>query len=76
MVFKELAASLSAAGAKGRLEAVQADLSSVEEVRRVFEWVESNLGAVSVVVNSAGILMLAPIQGKDCSQFDLVTLVI
>ncbi|XP_034257041.1 11-beta-hydroxysteroid dehydrogenase-like 6 [Thrips palmi] len=72
--LQDLAASLKACGATGRLEAVQADLSSVEEVRRVFQWVEDNLGAVSVLVNNAAILLQKPIQDLDATDIQsLVT---
>ncbi|XP_034231398.1 farnesol dehydrogenase-like [Thrips palmi] len=67
-----LAASLRASGAKGRLEVVQADLSSVEEVGRVFQWVEDNLGGVSVVVNNAAILAHHPIQDLDLLQIQAI----
>ncbi|XP_034253734.1 farnesol dehydrogenase-like [Thrips palmi] len=66
--LQDLAASLKACGATGRLEAVQADLSSVEEVRRVFQWVEDNLGAVSVLVNNAAVIHHKPTQELDLTK--------
>lgn len=66
--LEDLAASLSAKGTKGRLEVVQADLSTVEEVHRVFNWVEDNLGGVSVVINSAGVVATNTIQDLDLSE--------
>ncbi|KAJ1519801.1 hypothetical protein ONE63_005054 [Megalurothrips usitatus] len=42
--------------AKGKLHPLQADLSVIEEVQRVYQWVEDNLGGVSILVNNAAIL--------------------
>lgn len=45
----------------GRAIAVQADVASSGDVRRLFEETERQLGPVDVLVNNAGIMQLAPI---------------
>ncbi|KAE8751860.1 hypothetical protein FOCC_FOCC001337 [Frankliniella occidentalis] len=57
------AASLS--GLRGRLEPLQADLSSTDELCRVFKWVDDNLGGISVLVNNAAIMPLVAIPDFD-----------
>ncbi|KAF2888747.1 hypothetical protein ILUMI_17426, partial [Ignelater luminosus] len=42
--------------APGNLYAVQTDISNEEDVVRAFEWIEKNVGAVSILVNNAGII--------------------
>lgn len=55
----KLVAELTQAG--GKAVAVQADVSKVDDVRRLFETVEQQLGKVDVVVNNAGILKTVPL---------------
>jgi 3-oxoacyl-[acyl-carrier protein] reductase len=60
----KLVAELTQAG--GKAVAVQGDVSKVEDVRRLFETVEQQLGKVDVLVNNAGILKTAPLaQSSD-----------
>ena len=60
----KLVAELTQAG--GKAIAVQGDVSKVEDVRRLFETVEQQLGKVDVLVNNAGILKTAPLaQSSD-----------
>ncbi|KAJ1527932.1 hypothetical protein ONE63_007866 [Megalurothrips usitatus] len=63
--LQELAAKL--AGEKGKLHPLPADLSRPEEVRRVYQWVEDNLGGVAIVVNNAAVLSLVPLQDTDAA---------
>jgi 3-oxoacyl-[acyl-carrier protein] reductase len=56
----------------GSAVAVRADVSKPEEVARLFEETASAFGGVDVVVNSAGIMPLAPIQQGDIEAFDKV----
>lgn len=49
---------------QGTLHPLVADLSREEEVRRVYQWIDDNVGGVTVVVNNAAVLSLAPLQGK------------
>ncbi|XP_052131181.1 farnesol dehydrogenase-like [Frankliniella occidentalis] len=60
------AASLS--GLRGRLEPLQADLSSTDELCRVFKWVDDNLGGISVLVNNAAIMPLVAIPDFDPAE--------
>jgi len=55
----KLVAELTQAG--GRAIAVQADVSQVEDVRRMFDTVEQQLGKIDVLVNNAGILKTMPL---------------
>lgn len=47
-------AAIEAAG--GRAVAVQADVASVADVRRMFDTIEGSLGHIDILVNNAGIL--------------------
>ncbi|KAF2897566.1 hypothetical protein ILUMI_08609 [Ignelater luminosus] len=40
----------------GRLYAVKTDISNEEEVIGAFEWIKNNLGAISILINNAGII--------------------
>ncbi|XP_052130591.1 farnesol dehydrogenase-like isoform X2 [Frankliniella occidentalis] len=62
------AQAASLAGLRGRLEPLQADLSSTDELRRVFKWVDDNLGGISVLVNNAAILSTVPVPDQDPAQ--------
>ena len=53
-----LVAELTQAGAKA--VAVQADVSKVDQVRRMYDEVEQKLGKLDVLVNNAGILKTMP----------------
>ncbi|KAE8740497.1 hypothetical protein FOCC_FOCC014002 [Frankliniella occidentalis] len=59
------AQAASLPGLRGRLEPLQADLSSTDELRRVFKWVDDNLGGISVLVNNAAILSQVPVPDQD-----------
>ncbi|XP_063930183.1 farnesol dehydrogenase-like [Zophobas morio] len=43
-------------GKKGKLYAVRTDMSKEEEILRAFQWVESNLGHVHILINNAAVL--------------------
>lgn len=55
----KLVAELTQAG--GKAVAVQGDVSKADDVRRLFETVEQQLGKADVVVNNAGILKTVPL---------------
>ncbi|KAK3927703.1 Farnesol dehydrogenase [Frankliniella fusca] len=61
--LQALAAKL--AGQPGRLEPLQGDVSTTEGVKRVFKWVDDNLGGISVLVNNAAIAAFTPVQDQD-----------
>lgn len=67
---EEARANIEAAG--GRAVAVKADISSATEVKQLFETAVSAFGEIGVVVNSAGIMPLAPIAAGDIDAFDKV----
>ncbi|KAK3927699.1 Farnesol dehydrogenase [Frankliniella fusca] len=64
--LQALAAKL--AGQPGRLEPLQGDVSTTEGVKRVFKWVDDNLGGISVLVNNAGIIIYTPVQDLDPAE--------
>ena len=61
---------IEAAGRTGL--AYKADIADAPAVEQVFEAVEKQLGGVDVVINSAGIMPLAPVAGLDLDVLDRV----
>jgi 3-oxoacyl-[acyl-carrier protein] reductase len=64
----ELVAKLQAAGA--RAIAVQADVSKAEDVRRMFDACQAQLGKVDVLVNNAGVLKTVPLADTSDALYD------
>ena len=60
------------AAAGGRAVAVGADIANAAAVKRLFETAKSAFGDITAVVNSAGIMELAPIRAGDIDGFDKV----
>jgi 3-oxoacyl-[acyl-carrier protein] reductase len=56
----------------GRAVAVQADVAEPADVARLFDAAEAAHGRIGVVVNSAGIMKLAPIAAASVEDFDAV----
>jgi 3-oxoacyl-[acyl-carrier protein] reductase len=67
---EEAVKGIAAAG--GKAIAVGADISKPAEVKQLFEKAKSAFGEITVVVNSAGIMLLSPIQEGDIDSFDKV----
>lgn len=67
---EETVKRIEAAG--GTAIAVGADISKVAEVAQLFEKAKSAFGEITVVVNSAGVMLLAPIRKGDIENFDKV----
>ena len=63
-----LVAELRAAGAQAI--AVKADVARADEVRRMFETSEQQLGKVDVLVNNAGVLKTVPLADTSDALFD------
>ncbi|MGF6770994.1 3-oxoacyl-[acyl-carrier protein] reductase [Paraburkholderia sp. GAS199] len=63
-----LAAQLSENGAKAI--AVKADVSKPDDVRRLFETTEQQLGKVDVLVNNAGVLSTLPLAETSDAVYD------
>jgi 3-oxoacyl-[acyl-carrier protein] reductase len=63
-----LVTELSVAGT--RAIAVKADVSNADDVRRMFEITEQQLGKVDVLVNNAGVLKPAPLAETSDAQYD------
>ncbi|MFM0242986.1 SDR family oxidoreductase [Paraburkholderia phytofirmans] len=64
----QLVAGLTAAGAKAI--AVKADVSNANDVRRLFEITEQQLGKVDVLVNNAGVLKTVPLADTSDALYD------
>ncbi|HEY3537063.1 MAG TPA: SDR family oxidoreductase [Trinickia sp.] len=58
------------ADAGGRAHAVQADVSIAEDVERLYATAQREFGRVDVVVNSAGVMSVAPIGQGNVDAFD------
>jgi 3-oxoacyl-[acyl-carrier protein] reductase len=67
---QETVDEIKAAG--GQAIAVQADVAVAPEVERLFKQTLETLGTIDLVVNSAGIMPLAPIVESDLEAFDKV----
>jgi 3-oxoacyl-[acyl-carrier protein] reductase len=63
-----LVAELMAAGAKAI--AVKADVSNADDVRRMFETTEQQLGKVDVLINNAGVLKTVPLADASDALYD------
>ena len=59
-------------GAGGLALAVQGDVASPEDVKRLFQTARAKYDRIDVVVNCAGIMPLAPISRGDIEGFDKV----
>ncbi|MBZ7924769.1 SDR family oxidoreductase [Ensifer adhaerens] len=53
----------------GKAVAVQADVSDATAVKRMFDSAEADFGGVDVLVNNAGVMMLAPLAKADDDNF-------
>ena len=58
------------ANAGGRAIVVAADVADENEVTAMFDRVEAEFGGVDVVVNTAGVMLLAPLIDLDFDDFD------
>lgn len=54
----------------GAARAIKADVSKAEEVVALFDETEAQLGKVTLLVNNAGIMKLAPLAEMDDATFD------
>jgi 3-oxoacyl-[acyl-carrier protein] reductase len=54
----------------GRAIAVRADVADEDQVSQLFDTTERSFGGVDVVVNAAGIMLLAPLSDLDLADFD------
>jgi 3-oxoacyl-[acyl-carrier protein] reductase len=67
---EEVVAKIKAAG--GQAISVQADVSNIADVERLFKESMDAFGEINVVVNCAGIMPLSPIAEGDLKLFDKV----
>jgi 3-oxoacyl-[acyl-carrier protein] reductase len=65
---KEVAESIAAAG--GAAAAVPGDVADATEMASLFDTAEEHFGGIDVVVNTAGIMLLAPLAEMDLEAFD------
>jgi len=66
----EVVAGIASKG--GKALAIQADISSVSDVRRLFDETESKLGAIDIVVANVGVAVIKPLTEATEADFDLV----
>ncbi|MDX8511701.1 SDR family oxidoreductase [Mesorhizobium captivum] len=66
----EVVAAITSKG--GKAIAIQADISSVSDVRRLFDETESQLGAIDIVVANVGVAVIKPLVEASEADFDLV----
>jgi 3-oxoacyl-[acyl-carrier protein] reductase len=64
----EVVTEITAAG--GRAVAAQADVADEKQVAAMFDLAEERFGGIDVVVNSAGVMALAPIADLDLAALD------
>ncbi|MER8568522.1 SDR family oxidoreductase [Mesorhizobium sp. M0924] len=60
------------AGKGGKAIAVQADISSVPDIHRLFDEAESEFGAIDIVVANAGVAVIKPLTEATEADFDHV----
>ncbi|TRC90728.1 SDR family oxidoreductase [Mesorhizobium sp. WSM4310] len=66
----EVVAGIASKG--GKALAIQADISSVSDVRRLFDETESRLGAIDIVVANVGVAVIKPLTEVTEADFDQV----
>ncbi|MGX5827594.1 SDR family oxidoreductase [Mesorhizobium sp. 43Arga] len=59
-------------GKGGKAIAIQADISSVSDVRRLFDETETTLGAIDIVVANVGVAVIKPLTEATEADFDQV----
>jgi len=64
----EVVKAITAAG--GSAAAARADIADPEQIERLFTETEQHFGGVDVVVNTAGIMLLAPLAELSLDDFD------
>lgn len=67
---QETVAGIEAAG--GKAVAIQGDVSNPSDVTALFEGAKQAFGRIDVVVNSAGVMPMAPISEASLADFDKV----
>lgn len=67
---RRTAADITAEG--GRALLVRADVADETQISGLFDRVESEFGGVDVVVNTAGVMSLAPVTEFDLDRFDRI----
>ena len=60
------------AGKGGKAVAIQADMSSVSDIRRLFDETESAFGAIDIVVANVGVAVIKPLTEATEADFDHV----
>lgn len=63
--MKELEDSLS--GEKGKFYPMYCDMSKEEDILNAFQWIEENLGGVSILINNAGLTQPTSLMGMFSS---------
>ncbi|TSE06592.1 SDR family oxidoreductase [Mesorhizobium intechi] len=66
----EVVAAIASKG--GKAVAIQADMSSVSDIRRLFDEAESELGGIDIVVANVGVAVIKPLTEATEADFDHV----
>lgn len=61
--IEELAEALK--GERGKLYALQADMTKEEEILQAFGWIKQNFGPIHVLINNAGVLCTTSLMDGD-----------
>jgi 3-oxoacyl-[acyl-carrier protein] reductase len=67
---EQIAAEVNAAGGGGTAVALPGDVADEDQMTTLFDTVEQRFGGVDVVVNTAGIMLLAPLAEMELDAFD------
>lgn len=60
---------------KGKIHAVGCDVSKPESIKAAFEWVETELGGVDILINNAGIVRDTDILTHDDNTQDILDII-
>lgn len=52
-------------GSEGKIYAIRCDVKDEKQVAEAFEWIDDHLGAISILINNAGVLRTGTFQGKE-----------
>ena len=51
-------------GNKGKIHAIKCNVADVKQVSEAFEWIDKNLGAITVLINNAGLSRAVNFEGE------------
>lgn len=51
-------------GSKGKIHALKCDVANDKQVNEVFDWIDKNLGGITILINNAGLSHPANFEGE------------